>query len=214
MKGGFFRENIWLKIASLILAIVLWFFVVSGGRSVVIMDVPIKFKNIPEGLEIVDTPKTVSIGIEGQERLLKELKKEDVSVIIDLSRMKEGKTLFSLSQKDVKLPKSLLITSISPKTITLILEGRLKKQVPVKPVIVGLLTEGFTVEAIKTMPEMVTIEGPKSVVTRIYMVKTEPIDVTGINRNIRYSVPLSLTNPDIKTDIQEVDVKIFVKKIR
>jgi YbbR domain-containing protein len=84
----------------------------------------------------------------------------------------------------------------------------------VKPVIVGLLTEGFTVEAIETMPERVTIEGPKSVVNRIYMVKTEPIDVTGINKNIRYSIPLSLTNPDIKTDIQEVDVKIFVKKIR
>ncbi len=212
MKRNFFTTNIWLKIASLILAIALWFFVISSGRSGIIMDVPIKFIHIPPALEVVNAPKTVSVGIEGQERLLKNLTQDNISAVIDLSKSRTGKTLFSLSRKNIKLPRTLTVTRISPQTISLILEERLEKHVPVKPVIIGLPAEGFKVDKIKIAPETVRIEGPRSVITRIYTVKTEPIDIAGINKNLQYNAYLDLTKFNVRVDTLEVKVNISVRK--
>jgi YbbR domain-containing protein len=193
------------------LAIALWFFVISSGRSGIILDVPVKFVNMPMGFEVVGAPKTISVGIEGQERLLKNLRQENISAVIDLSTSKTGKNLFHLSERNIKLPKTLVITSISPRTISLILEERLQKEVPVEPVIIGSPAEGFIIKEIKVLPEKVTIEGPRSVITRIHRVKTETIDITGINKTLYYNAYLDLTESNIKINTHEVKVNIKVQ---
>ncbi|MCK5427540.1 MAG: hypothetical protein KAJ34_07570, partial [Thermodesulfovibrionia bacterium] len=93
----FFKTNRLLKLTSLVLAAVLWFFIVSQGRSVIVMDVPVGFKNLPDSLEVLDGIQTVSISIEGQERLLKKLRREDIAVVIDLSNVKKGSMFFPLT---------------------------------------------------------------------------------------------------------------------
>ncbi len=212
MKRNFFTTNIWLKIASLILAIALWFFVISSGRSGIIMDVPIRFINIPAALEVVDAPKTVSVGIEGQERLLGKLKQNNISAVIDLSKSRTGSAVFSLSRQNIKLPGTLTVTRISPQAISLILEERLEKYVPVKPVIIGLPAEGFEIDKIKIAPETVRIKGARSVITRIHTVKTEPIDITGISKNLKYNAYLDITKFNVRVDTLEVQVNISVRK--
>ena len=63
MKKLFF-ENLGLKIASVLLAIVMWIFVTSRGQSEMSIDVPLEFKNIPAGIELVSyNVKTVSLNI-------------------------------------------------------------------------------------------------------------------------------------------------------
>lgn len=210
----FITTNTWLKLASLVLAIVLWFFVVSKGRSVIIVDVPIGFKNIPANVEIVDGPKTISISIEGQERLLKKLREKDISVIIDLGKVKKGKALFSLSADDIALPKSLTVTKISPQTIKLMVDEKVKKDVPVRPIIVGSPADGFLVEGIEIAPKMVKIEGPESIVAKVYTVKTEPIDITGITNSLQYRAYLDVSKENIRADISEVEVNIAIGKVK
>ena len=205
-------KNIWLKIASLVLAIILWFFVVMSGHSVIVLNVPVKFINMPQEIEMVDMAKTVRLGIEGQERILKGINQEDISVVVDLETAKAGKSLYSLSSEDIILPKRLIIKSISPQTISLVLEERMHKKVSVKSVIVGLPAKGFSVENIKITPNKVMIEGPKSLVKRIYSVKTEPLDVTGTVENLHYTAFLDMTKPNVRSDTKEIEVNISVKK--
>src|SRR4030066_387560 len=173
MKKNFITENLWLKLASIFLAVTLWFFVMSSGRSVIIKEIPVQYINMPKSLEMVDMAKNVSVVIEGQKRLLSGLNQGDISVVVDLDNMQAGENLYSLYKKNIKLPKSLSITSISPQTLKLTLEERLKKEVSVKPVIAGSPEEGFAVESIKIAPERVLIEGPKSLIRRTYILKTE-----------------------------------------
>lgn len=123
----FVTTNFLLKVISLILAIILWFFVVSRGHSVVVVDVPVGFKNIPQELEIIDSTKTVSINVEGQERLLKNLKQDSISVIIDLKNAKSGEIYLPVLKDNVNLPKRLVVTNISPQRIKLVLEKRRAK---------------------------------------------------------------------------------------
>jgi YbbR domain-containing protein len=213
MKRNFITENLWLKLASIFLAAALWYFVMSSGRSVVIKEIPVQYINVPQSLEIVEMARNVSVVIEGQKRLLGGLNQGDINVIVDLENMHAGENLYTLSKKNIKLPKSLSITSISPETLKLTLEERMKKEVSVKAVIAGAPEEGFAVESIKVTPERVEIEGPKSLIKRTYILKTEPIDISGIYEDLQHAAPLDIT-PNIKANIRGVKVAIAVRKKR
>ena len=210
----FFTINIWLKLASLVMAVALWFFVMLSGRSDVTMDVPVKFENIPEKFDIVDFPKVISVTIEGQEQLLKYLKPNEVNAVLDISEAKTGRSFYTLSRDNIKLPKSFLVKGIDPETISLTIEIQLKKVVFVKPHIVGVPEKGYKIVDIKVNPETVTVEGPKSAIAKIDIIKTEPIDINGIKSDLIYKANLNLSDPHIKKNIHKVDVKLSVEHIK
>ncbi len=118
MRTDFITTNTLLKLVSLALAVILWFFVVSSKRSEMAVDAPLRFVNISPSLEIVDAYKTVSIQIEGQERLLRKLRDDDISVVINLNGYREGRVSYHLSSENVKLPRSFQIKNINPSKIT------------------------------------------------------------------------------------------------
>jgi YbbR domain-containing protein len=206
-------KNIWLKIVSLIIAVTLWFFVILSGRSEIDMDVPVTVTNVPERFEVTDYPKTINVGIEGQERLLKYLKPNEIIAVLDISDAKVGRTFYTLSKDNIKLPTSFLVTSINPETVSVKIESQLKKIVNINPHIVGKPEKGFVIVSIKADPESVTLEGPRSMITTIDTIKTEPIDINGINSSLIYKANLNLSSPNIKKSVNKVDVNISVEKI-
>lgn len=213
MIKDFFTTNIWLKLTSLVLAILLWFFVILSGRSDVTIDIPVNFINLPPKLEIVDFPQTVSISIEGQERMFKDLNKSNINAIIDLSDAKTGKSFFTITRDNIELPKMLTIRNIDPETVSLKIEDQLSKKVDVIPDIVGTPEKGFAIVEVISSPDSFIIEGPKSLIRKIRRVKTEPIDINGINADLTYKANLMLTNSNIRKNINKVEVNISVKKI-
>jgi len=213
MNSNFLATNIWLKLSSLVFAVLLWFFVILSGRTEIAVDVPVAFVNLPPGLEIVDSPKKVSLVIEGQERLIRSVKQKEINASIDLSHTKAGKSFFTLTKENIQLPKMLTINSIDPETISLLIEAQLMKTVPVKPAVVGLPQKGFAIVEINVVPDTINLEGPKSAVAKIYTIKTEPIDINGINTDLSYKANLNLADTTIKKSVNKVEVNITVKKI-
>lgn len=122
MRMDFITTNTLLKLVSLILAIILWFFVVSNKRSETAVDVPLRFINISPSLEIVDAHKTVSIRLEGQERLLRRLRDDDISVVINLSGYNEGRVSYHLSNENIRMPRTFEIKNIQPSKINFTLK--------------------------------------------------------------------------------------------
>jgi YbbR domain-containing protein len=214
MIKDFFTNNIGLKISSLVVAVLLWFFVILSGRAEISMDIPVTFINIPPKLEVFDAPDTIIVDIKGQERILKNLKKNEVRAVINLHNAKAGRVFFTLSKNNIKLPKTLVITGIDPETISLKIETQLNKTVNVKPSVTGLPEKGFVITDIKVVPDMVLLEGPKSVISKIYTIKTEPLDINGINSDLRYRANLNVSDLNIRKNIDKVDVFISVEKIR
>lgn len=214
MKKNVLTKNIWLKLTSFVLAITLWFFVILSGRSGIILDVPVMYDNIPTDLEVVDFPKTVSIHVEGQEQILKNLKQNEISAVVDLHDAKTGRNFYTLSPENVNLPRTVEVTNIDPQTIGLTIERQFKKTVSVQPSIEGLPEKGFVILEIKVDPEILILEGPRSIVSRINNVKTEPIDINGLNRDLQYKAKLNLPNSGLRANIQKVDVNILVKRIK
>lgn len=210
---SFFSENIWLKLSSFVFAIILWFFVILSGRTEISMEAPVSFVDLPAGLEIMDSPKTVNVVIEGQERLLRSLRQNEISAKINLSNTRSGKVFVTITKDDIIIPKMLTINSIDPETISLKIESQLVKSVPVKPAVVGLPQKGFAIVEISVLPATVELEGPKSAVAKINSIKTEPIDINGINADLTYKANLNLTDTNIKKGVSKVEVNITVKKI-
>jgi YbbR domain-containing protein len=214
MIKGVLTNNIGLKISSLVVAVLLWFFVILSGRAEIAMDIPVTFVNIPSKLEVFDSPDTISVEIKGQERILKNLKRNEVSAVIDLEDAKAGRAFFTLSKNNIRLPKTLVVTGIDPETISLKIENQLTKTVNVKPAITGLPEKGFVIADVKVVPEVVELEGPQSVISKIYTVKTEPLDINGINSDLNYRANLNVSDSNIRKNIEKVDVFISVEKIR
>ena len=213
MMKDFLTKNIWLKIASLVLATALWVFVILSGRTEITMDVPVVYAGLKQQLDMMDSPKKVNISIEGQGSLLKNIRRGEIRAVIDLSGAKSGRSFYTLTKENFALPKTLLLTNIDPETISVTIESELKKRIPIKPVIVGRPEKGFTIFDIKVVPENIVVEGPKSLVVKIYSVKTEPIDINGLNTNLQYKANLDLENATVRKQINKVEVNITVKKL-
>ncbi|MDO9288170.1 MAG: CdaR family protein [Thermodesulfovibrionales bacterium] len=206
-------ENMGMKIAAVVMAITLWFFVTSRGQSEVSMDVPIELKNIPSGFESVRQGiKTVSVSIKGQERLLRNMKPAAVRVHVDLSKAKKGKGTYYINNEDVKLPSTMTVTNISPSSVMVALEETVIRKAPVQAVVLGTPKKGFFVGSVEVNPREMTIEGARSEVSRIKSLRTEPVDITDMDETSVQEVRLDLGGRNIRTEVQEVNVKVVIKK--
>ncbi|MBI4824829.1 MAG: hypothetical protein HY807_00190 [Nitrospirae bacterium] len=124
MIKEFFFTNIWLKLVSLVFAVGLWFFVITSSQIETVVQVPIQFVNMPPGLELTVSPDKVSVGIEGYERIIDGLGKNDITLELNMSKSKNGMNVFTFSEENVKLPGHLEVNSISPQTVSLMLQER------------------------------------------------------------------------------------------
>ncbi len=207
-----FTNNLLLKVLSLILSIVLWFFIIMRGQSEISIKLPIKYKNIPKGLVINKADvNTISVNVQGQERSIENLRPEDAGIFIDMSKAKKGKTIYYIQKDDVKIPPIFIIKDISPLSIKLTLEEKTSKEITIKPVITGTPVKGYYVKGVKVSPENVVIEGAKSLLEKIVFLKTESVDVSNEDSTFEKDVKLVYNRDNIKSQSEVVRVKIILK---
>ncbi len=207
----FFLDNLGLKLAAVLLSVALWFFATSRGQSEISIDVPLVFRNIPSGLEMVNNNiKTISLNIEGQERLIKNIKLSDIGIYIDLSKAKKGKSIYYVTRDNIKLPHGITVLNINPSSVKVIIEDTITKTVKVRPVIIGEPEKGYYVKSVEVAPEIVVIEGVSSEVRRFNTIKTEALDITGSNETFTQELKLDLTGKNIRTKINDIKVKVII----
>lgn len=208
-----FLENLPLKIASLLFATLLWFFVVSGGKTEKNVSTPLEFKNIPPSLQLVgELPKSIDVWVQGHEGTLKRLKGDEVKTSIDLSGGKEGDSTFYLNPQDVKAPFNIKVTKVSPSSIRLRLEQTIKKTVEVKALIVGKPAHGFRLRKIEVQPRHLTVEGVRRDVETLRFLRTEPIDITGSYQDFTYDGRIDTSGKDIRIQLKDLKVRVFIAR--
>lgn len=206
-------SDIGLKTLSVAIAVSLWFFVTYRGQSEMVIDVPLEFKNIPKNLELLrQTVKKVSLNISGHERLLKALRPMDVRVFVDLSNAKKGETVYYLDKDNIVIPRTIKVLRIEPTSVKATLDESTSRIVPVRAYLIGSTEAGYKVKSIDVRPSSVEIEGAKTEVARIALLRTEPIDITGIDSNMVQNVRINTNGRNIRTKVSEVTVKITVER--
>ncbi len=204
-----FLENLPLKAAAVVLAVILWLFVIARGQTEMAFNVPIEFTNIPPGIEIAKyAAKSVNVVIRTHESVSKNIRQENVKVNVDVSKAKKGEGTFAIKKDEVKLPYVATVLRIEPPAVKVLFEETVSRKVAVRPVITGIPEYDYYVKSVEVNPGEVVIEGPRSEVGKIGSLSTEPIDISGVTGDIKQEVGFDTPDNRVRTKIDKVDVHV------
>lgn len=205
-------RHLGLKILALALATLLWLTV--AGEHVVerTMRVPLEFRNIPTGLDVVgDPPGTVDVRVRGSSALLSRLEPGEVVAVLDLTNARPGSRIFHLRNDEVRSPYGVEVAQVVPGTLGLEIEKLGHRQVPVKAPVEGEPAPGFVLGAITVEPATVDVMGPESRLKLLSQANTEAVDVSGARKPVRDVVAVGIVDSAVRlTRPQSVTVIVDV----
>jgi YbbR domain-containing protein len=192
-------RNFGLKLMALLIASGLWF--VVAGEHVVerSMRVPLEFRNVPSGMEIVgDPPATVDVRVRGASGLLSKLQPGEVVVSLDLHAARKGMRLFHIQPDDVERPYGISVAQVQPPTISLDLQPTASRSVRVVPALEGDPAPGYVVHTVRCTPERVEIVGPEEYLQQVGEATTEPVNIEGARAPVTDTVNVGVTRTTVR----------------
>jgi hypothetical protein len=123
----FFAANLGLKLLSLVVAVLLWGYVIGQGQLEVNLVVPLELRNLPPSLSVTgEVADYVDVRVSGRESRVKRLTPREVTVALDLSGAGPGRHVYLLGSEAVTLPPNVRVVSLRPQRVGLTLEAKRK----------------------------------------------------------------------------------------
>ncbi|MBN1354820.1 YbbR-like domain-containing protein [bacterium] len=214
-------SNFWLKLGSLILAVMIWIAVSSQGRTdKTFMHVPYELRNIPLNLEVVERGISfVQVTVRGPQNLLSSLTPENIIIPIEIpDEVNPGDISLTINPGAIQLPykNQISILQVSPSDILIRLEETTLKTVSIQPLLKGIPAPGYELAGWEVTPEKAEIKGPEEILGAISRILTEPIDIASVNltfnQRVRLEVPgnlVQITSPGRATVTVRIQEKII-----
>jgi YbbR domain-containing protein len=177
-----FSESLALKVVSVIIALILWLTILGFKPEEVKRNWKLELL-LPPGVVVTSkVPAYVQFTLSGPRVLLNNVDRKAHPIRPDLRHTRDSTVVLNINEDLIAddLPKGVKVLSYYPPTILLRLEEVVETQVRVAPTLVGAPAEGWEIAEIVTRPTKVTLAGPKSYVSQVDTVGTEPIDLTGL----------------------------------
>lgn len=205
-----------LRIASVALAVALWFFIAGQDTAERGVSVPVELRNVPPDLELTGDPvNTVDVRLRASPGLIESLDPGQILAAIDLKGAGEGEHIVQLTPEAFRVPFGFRIVKITPSLLTLNLEHSLEKTLPVRPRILGRPAPGYEVVEVRSEPAQVRVLGPKSRVQEIESAFTEPVSVEGLDTTVEETVNVGLEDPLLRLeDASEVKVIAKIREVQ
>ncbi|HEY4492939.1 MAG TPA: CdaR family protein, partial [Acidobacteriota bacterium] len=194
-------NNLSLMIGSVCLAALLWFWVGAEERSEIVLSVPLEYRNLRRGNEIVSDGQlltSVNVWVRGTSATIKNLRPDQVSAWVDLASAKPGIKHFELDTEDVAVPYGFSVLRISPSRVSLSIEQISRHSVPVVARLDGNPADGYEVTNVAVTPPHVEIIGPHSALNLITQVTTDSINIAGLSGNLSEDVNVGLEHSAVR----------------
>ncbi|MBV8845360.1 MAG: YbbR-like domain-containing protein [Bryobacterales bacterium] len=217
--GGLVRKltpNLGWKVASLLIAMLLWYAVEGAPESVTIHTVPVLYRNLASGLILSsDTPETVRAELRGTSVKLTLASLAQVSAALDLSDVRgPGERTFNLSRENFSLPGGISFLHVIPSQVRLVVDRIAYRDVPVNVRIEGTPPAGYTLVRREITPDKLRISGPERRVTRVEFAETDPIDVSSMTETSEVRVNAFIPDQRVQFDSQSaVIIKLTFERI-
>jgi len=155
--------------------------------------VPIDPYKLPQGLMLVGPPlREIEIRVQGALSALEYLSLNKPRYKLDLSSVTIGVESIPINPDMLQMPEGVRITRVNPAYLTVRVDRRLKKQVPVMISVSGKPAASFFVDDLLAKPSAVMICGPETILGSIDAMLTKPIDVTGKSESFKKEIALDL----------------------
>lgn len=192
-------QNLPLKVASLGLAVLLWFVIAGERTSEMGLQIPVELQNFPRDLELTGDPvDTVEVRLRASPGVMTQLGPAEISAQIDLQGVSEGERIVHLTAESIRVPFGVTVVRITPAILNLNFERTLQKQVPVRPRILGRPAPGHEVAEIVSEPAEIRIAGPKSRVMEVESAFTEALSVDRAETTVVDEVNIGLEDPVLR----------------
>ena len=187
--GSGIRQALFADLRTKALVVVLvtagWLMITGRQGEIITVTAPLRFHNLPDRLALIKSdPEEVDLQLKVLSSLIPTPKTADLVADLDLSGIKEGTTGIAVRNEDVKLPLGVVISDVTPSTVRVTTDRKVRRDLPVTVKTVKKLPGRRRLMEIRVNPETVTVEGPERVVTRLESVLTEEIDLSGITQSI------------------------------
>ena len=197
---GALSHNVWLKLLSLLLAILLWNYVISTNTSITRAKVINGLTGYVTGqttlsanrLALLDDPtedlSNISVTVDTPQTYYARVSAENVLVSLDLSSVRTAGT------QEVPLRATSTfgrVTDIVPESLTLTFEAQDSRSVPINTVLSGDVQENYWYNVTRVNPSFLTVSGAASVVRNIGSA-TVQVDVTSRDAPFTQALPYAL----------------------
>ncbi len=207
-------DNWGIKALSLGLALMLWFYVTSKGKTEITINVPIELRNIPQSMAVVgDVASSVEVRVQGQERVLRDITiGKKVFVVIDLSMTGAGENTVRISPDDIRRPAGVTVMHLSLSELKVRLEPLVRKSFRLLPVFRGAPLSGYQITKVTVSPQRIPVEGPKSVIKTIDRLPTMPIDIQDISASVTIEPKIDYQGKPVKILAESIAVRISIER--
>ncbi len=191
-------SNLLPKVALLLGVCVFWVLITTRQGQIATVTVPVRLHGVPDGIVLLRTlPEDVTVQIKALSSLAPPPSKLDLTADVDASGILEGTTALRVSHANITAPSGMVITSVSPSSVRVSAEKKLRKSVPVIASLKGRLPAGRASLHVVCEPGSVEIEGPASQVSQIASVATEDIDASQLKQGKEYLKNLRLPEKQV-----------------
>lgn len=171
-----FPKNFLLKLVSVILAVIGWSYFRFASNPVIAarfdqqISIPITVIRLPLGYFARFTEKQAVVSVALPPRGASAIRPDDVKAVLDL----DGRTV-GVYNIPVQLvtPKSAVIKSLSPASVTLTVEKIDQKHFPLAVHYVGDQRANVVVAGVRTVPDQAVVRGSTSDLARITTVRVD-----------------------------------------
>lgn len=191
MKKKIFH-NWSLKLASLILAAVIWFLVAKIGDptdTVTFYNVPVRLTNTElldeenKVFEVLDKSDTVRVTVKAPKSVTSKLRLSDIVAEADMAKLTDISTI----EIAYSVPMVVEAVTGDHDSVRLRVEERATKWIRVQHHTNGEVAEGYIVSGATLDQNRIEVSGPKSVVERISYAGVT-VDVSGATSNVSLNV--------------------------
>lgn len=208
-------HNLWWKLGSLAVSILLWFAIVGEPEMATIHNVPILYKNLPKDLLIgSNAVDAVRVELRGPSSRLSSASLTEVAFMIDLSNIDgPGERTFTLSDADIRLPDGVTFLRSIPSQLRVRFARVKSKDVPVEIRFGSPIGAGYRIVAQEVTPQTIRISGPENRIDAISSAETDAIDLNGVTQSSEVHVNTFVPDPQVWFDSPPVvTVHLTVEK--
>lgn len=218
------KNDLTLKIFSLIIAIILWSYVMSEvnpPKTQEIRNISVNLLNKAslerKGLVLLEPEEIdIRVSISGRTSDVIGVSKDDIIAQVDLSGYNEGEVKVPIY---VQVPTGVVLEDYSPKEVLFKFDKIDNEEIPITVNTAKDLPSGYVLGTPTVRPQSVVVEGPRTLLNSVSKAIAS-VDVSDSTDDINVTVPIRLVDDEgnsirgASTNISVVDISIPVYKVK
>jgi YbbR domain-containing protein len=208
-----FLEDWAPKLLALVITFALWLGVTGlSTPTTKRLTVPLNL-NISSNAQVMNVPQQdVQIEISGDKRKIEQIRSSDLIASLDLTEMKPGDWVVSLSPDTVfvPLPQGVKLVDVAPGRIPINIEAVEEKDLEVRANPIGTIAAGYEIYNTIVLPSRIRVRGPASVMKTLEFVQTDGIDIA--DRKEEFTArQIAVTAPDPRAAVLNTVVDVIFR---